>query len=963
MLHALFGCLLAATVAHAAVPMLLPRPTPPPPLADPKHITPSNPVVFEAALALRDYLNAHRAACPAPLFAEVTEVTHARFAGEGRGAGEPGTMSKQKGSGKPVIVILLEARMDASTIFHARMAQAADTLAWSVVGESVVPPPCTTGPAAMLTHAMVDSVNAAGLAWNARMYPSMEGRILMHTTAPIEVVVGGAATGAAAVKARRALTSASPATTTAKPATTTAKPTAKPTTTTTAKPATTTTAKPKTTTTAAKPTTTTHKPTTTTAPHTTPTPPLPMPAAYDARDYLVTDAACAAFTARDQGPCTWCTAFATTTMLGARMCLRYGRNTSRTNTVFSAQQDGDCVVGDCATAGASNYAGPNYYTAPGTPLVEEWCSPFLSANGASCAASAAACAARSAAVYSAVGAPVSQVGVHSYAYEVLMNGPGVVSIDFYNDLFGYATGVYSPSASASYVAGHALVVVGWGVDGALPYWICQSSYGAGWGEGGYVRMLRGTDVCSMESRGMVVLTPNNPSSPPAGACPPLTSHTLADGSCACVNQWAGPACDVCNAGACQNGGVMRAADCACTCPLGTAGALCELGVAFTRDAAYAGDTTPLSIAFNYGDGTVVAPPPPGSVFYMCASNAQCANVYSSAATQVTFVCNTPTSCPQVGALNLPVPATPDTYTLAFVAPVYNPSVGTYFPPASTFFGTFAVVDPASPTAADDLAAGAAAAHATRLLPPPSPSPPDFASMAARLAAAASFAAASQPPPTVTLFTGASGVIMRYAVGQQLCYALPPNLNAPQKAVVPYIGGVDGVSYPAVVDAAWDQTAAATCINLAFAGYTASATAPFTLRLLDTRDSAASVLLATAPFLLFNVKFGYTGVTNGATSVTLPFYWTWDVGTPHLNDTIKIMSTASNTVYYWFYTYCSCTTPPSPATDTPSAAGTGKIVIPKSAGAYPIFFYSGLASPSAGGVPTAFMPPWTSLGFT
>ena len=73
-------------------------------------------------------------------------------------------------------------------------------------------------------------------------------------------------------------------------------------------------------------------------------------------------------------------------------------------------------------------------------------------------------------------------------------GPASICIDASNWSFHmYAGGIYDEANCQSSNLDHAVICVGYGSEDNVDYWIVRNSWGSGWGESGYVRMIRNKD--------------------------------------------------------------------------------------------------------------------------------------------------------------------------------------------------------------------------------------------------------------------------------------------------------------------------------------------------------------------------------------------------------------------------------------------------------------------------------------
>lgn len=69
-----------------------------------------------------------------------------------------------------------------------------------------------------------------------------------------------------------------------------------------------------------------------------------------------------------------------------------------------------------------------------------------------------------------------------------------------SNLFHYfvCSGVYQHVTGAA-LGGHAIKILGWGVEEGTPYWLVANSWNTDWGNGGFFKILRGQDHCGIES--------------------------------------------------------------------------------------------------------------------------------------------------------------------------------------------------------------------------------------------------------------------------------------------------------------------------------------------------------------------------------------------------------------------------------------------------------------------------------
>nr|AEE62535.1 unknown [Dendroctonus ponderosae] len=94
--------------------------------------------------------------------------------------------------------------------------------------------------------------------------------------------------------------------------------------------------------------------------------------------------------------------------------------------------------------------------------------------------------------------PYEIQGEEQIQYEIMTNGPVEATMDVYVDFAQYQSGIYQLTTD-EYEGGHAVKILGWGVEDGVKYWLVANSWNERWGENGLFRIIRGRDEVGIES--------------------------------------------------------------------------------------------------------------------------------------------------------------------------------------------------------------------------------------------------------------------------------------------------------------------------------------------------------------------------------------------------------------------------------------------------------------------------------
>ena len=209
---------------------------------------------------------------------------------------------------------------------------------------------------------------------------------------------------------------------------------------------------------------------------------------------------------RDQGPCGSCWAFGAVEAMSDRICISSGQ----TNQLELSAQDMVSCCDSCGDGCEGGYPSAAWDFWDQTGLVSETVYPYafpscehhINGSKPPCGSVQPTPDCNQQLLKNPKNQGKSSYSVSSNVAkiqtEIMTNGPVEVAFSVYADFLTYKSGVYHHT-SGSMLGGHAVKMLGWGVDAGTPYWIVANSWNPDWGNQGYFLIRRGHDECGIES--------------------------------------------------------------------------------------------------------------------------------------------------------------------------------------------------------------------------------------------------------------------------------------------------------------------------------------------------------------------------------------------------------------------------------------------------------------------------------
>jgi len=211
-------------------------------------------------------------------------------------------------------------------------------------------------------------------------------------------------------------------------------------------------------------------------------------------------------TIRDQGPCGSCWAFGAVEAMSDRICIASGQEDQ---TQLSAEDMVSCCGFTCGMGCNGGYPSGawSYWTRTGLVAETEYpyafpsCEHHVNGTKPPCPSSQPTpkCDKSKLSDTKYYGSDSYSISsrVSEIQTEMMKNGPVEGAFTVYEDFPTYKSGVYQHK-SGSALGGHAIRILGWGVEDGTDYWLVANSWNEDWGDKGYFKILRGSNECGIE---------------------------------------------------------------------------------------------------------------------------------------------------------------------------------------------------------------------------------------------------------------------------------------------------------------------------------------------------------------------------------------------------------------------------------------------------------------------------------
>jgi cathepsin B len=192
---------------------------------------------------------------------------------------------------------------------------------------------------------------------------------------------------------------------------------------------------------------------------------------------------------RDQQQCGACWAFGASEAFADRYAINSGEVL-----VFSPEEMVSCDSSNFGCQGGYLNKANDYIVSHGVPV--DSCTPYTAGSGSAPSCKSKCADGSSMKLYkakhvSSAGSPTSIKNL------IAAGGPVETGFTVYEDFFAYKSGIYH-HVSGGQAGGHAVKIIGWGVEAGTNFWIVANSWGTSWGINGTFKIRQGE--CGIDQR-------------------------------------------------------------------------------------------------------------------------------------------------------------------------------------------------------------------------------------------------------------------------------------------------------------------------------------------------------------------------------------------------------------------------------------------------------------------------------